>query len=165
VHCINNGERALSRKLNKAGFFPFCLYSAISLYEAVQQLLNAEYDKIGPIKLGPISELLPHNYGDGTMSGTAYTYRAAQRALFRAGKSMQVHNPTHVCALIMNVALNAPVKRDLCYRGGVDMVHLIAQVKGFTQFEKVMMANDLRKRGFPASIIGLQRILYNWGRV
>jgi hypothetical protein len=144
----------------RAGFFPCALYGATRLVDALNDLVQNKNDKSNQI-----IDLLTDLYADKPITRQADMRRTVRDAIFRAASCMHALNPTHLCGLIMNYVTEAPLKRDLCYRGTCEMSYLLTHVKGFTDIEKSMMAIDLRKKGFAASINGLPKALYSWGRI
>jgi hypothetical protein len=160
VHCIEKGEKGLSRSLKKAGFFPYALYSATRLVDRLSDAVQS-----GNNESNQLVDLLLDLYANEPAVQQASEKRVIRNAIFNAGSCMNSYNPTHRCGLIINQVTEAPVKRDLCYRDTCEMTYLLSHVRGFTETEKSLMAVDLRKKGYGTSISGLPKALYSWGRI
>lgn len=90
----------------------------------------------------------------------------------RIGVLGESYNPTHMLGLLCNYLFGAPIKRDICYRefGETDRgMHSIADVvglaSGFEQAELKAMERDLRRKGVPAGIRGIRKVLHRAGRL
>jgi hypothetical protein len=160
THAIKRGEGGLTRKLMKAGFFAWPFYNAFDLANAIREAVAAEAGEAGPV-----SNLLSELYGDPMERRSFIRSTSLNKAISRFEELMHKSNPTHTCGLIANVILGAPVKRDVCFRGAYDITLLLRYAKGFTPGEMSSMYVDLRKRGVPATIRGIRRLLYSRGRI
>jgi hypothetical protein len=74
-------------------------------------------------------------------------------------------NPTHVGALLCNRLLAAPIKRDVCYRGTLDINQTVRMATGFDADEMAAMHRDLRSRGLGLQMSGPRRWLFGTGRI
>jgi hypothetical protein len=162
THAIRRGEGELTRVLVKAGFFAWPFYNALDLIRGIRESLRTE-----TVQARPVANLLTELYEDSPRRRRRGFIRSMQldKAIKRVEELMHNSNPTHSCGLIANVILGAPVKRDVCYRGAYDITLLMRSVKGFTPDEMSSMYVDLRKRGVPATIRGVRRLLYSRGRI
>jgi hypothetical protein len=161
IHCIEKGEKGLSRALLKGGFFPHAVYNAVRVTTTLRALADAENTRSGGI-----TELLLRLHGDSRTLLQRYNRnRLIEDAILNVGTLMHRLNPTHVTGLIINVSLIAPVKRDLCYRGTCDLTAVVSYVRGFTEKELQAMTSDLRRRGFPGAMVwGMTKALWAFGR-
>jgi hypothetical protein len=162
THAIRRGEAGLTRELVKVGFFAWPFYNSFDLVNAIREAVRDE-----GVEIGPVGKLILELYGDTPRPERSPFLRSAslERAIKRIEELMHNSNPTHSCGLIANVILGAPIKRDVCYRGAYDMTLLLRSIKGFTADEMSAMYVDLRKRGVPATIRGIRRLLYSRGRI
>jgi hypothetical protein len=164
THAIVRGEAGLTRALVKAGFFAWPFFNAFDLVTATREAVRPD-----AAEAEPVGDLIIELYGDEDAlkmkrQDSLWT-RSLEKAIKKIEELMQSKNPTHSCGLLANVVLGAPVKRDVCYRGAYDMTLLLRSVKGFTPDEMSSMYVDLRKRGVPATIRGLRRLLFVRGRI
>jgi hypothetical protein len=161
THAIRRGEGGLTRALVNAGFFAWPLYNAFDLVNAIREAVRAE-----AVEAAPVGDLLTELYGDPLRLRRGLLRSiSSDRAIKKIEELMHNSNPTHTCGLVANVILGAPVKRDVCYRGACDITLLLRYVKGFTPEEMSSIYVDLRKRGVPATIRGVRRLLYSRGRI
>ncbi len=182
-HVISQGEVKLSAYLIDKGKLdpPRVLYASPSILAEISKDLHADnasalsklvaegryYGAMSP------SQILraAHRLGNAAKNGqsvdmeTLYDKAIARDTANRIVGHIENHNPTHVVAFLANNLFNAPLKRDLCYRGSYSMGFLVNQANGFDTDELYAMEQDIRKRGLPASIRGLRRILWSRGRV
>jgi hypothetical protein len=162
VYAIQKGEIGMSRVFKKAGFFPHTYYSSVAVTTALQEQIQLEN-----INDMPLTSLLIESYGGlPTREPSSYSLRLhAKRAVTQVGVIMNHVNPTHTVGLVAAKAMEAPIKRDCCYRGFYDPVSIIKHVKGFTKDELIVMEKDLRKKGTGSSVTGWRRLLYARGRI
>jgi len=85
--------------------------------------------------------------------------------IHRIGQRCELSNPTHSVALLVNVLFGGPIKRDVCYRGTLDIFQVVQHAAGFDAREREAMERDLVRRGLPASFRGIRRVLWRWGRL
>ena len=171
-HRVHRGEIRLSSALLGAGFTPEVAYKSLRLVEA---LLN-NYSGWDLKWLAEISPTHDPEFGrDGVFSNAAKSILADARTLgadlakahsFMQKKwvywwahQMETTNPMHTTGLILNVALHAPIKRDICYRGFYDISQIIRLAAGFEEAELDAMRRDLNLRALPVSYHGLDRLL------
>lgn len=180
VHAIRKGEIALSSTLVGAVGYPHCVFSSVKLRECLGCLetrnlieLFSSLASIGNygelITMSAYEPLKRWNAAFGSMKldvGQA-TEEAAYRSIIIGAlcRLAESSNPTHSLGLILNRLFEAPVKRDLGWRGMYAMADVVGQVRGFECEELKMMAADLRQRGLPASVQGFSRHLYKKGRI
>ena len=163
LHCIEKGEKKLSSTLLKGGFFPHAIYNSVRVTTTLRSLIEADNTRSDRI-----AELLLRLHGDSRAPLQRYNKRnrLIEDAILNLGSTMHHLNPTHAAGIIINVSLTAPLKRDLCYRGTYDLTQVVSSVRGFTDKELQAMISDLRRRGFPASMVwGPRKALYAFGRI
>lgn len=160
THAIHKGEIAMSRVFKKAGFFPQTYYSSVAVTTALHEQIDLEND-------ASLTSLLIESHGRlSHEQPSPYTLQLqAKRAIAKVGFTMNHLNPTHTVGLLVAKAMEAPIKRDCCYRGFYDPVSIIKHVKGFTKNELLAMEKDLRKKGTRSSVTGWRRLLYACGRI
>ena len=162
IHAILKGEIAMSRIFKKAGFFPHTYYSSVTVTNALQEQIDLEN-----INDTALTSLLIESHGGlSNEQPSLYTLQLlAKRAITKVGFTMNHLNPTHTVGLLVAKAMEAPIKRDCCYRGFYDPVSVIKHVKGFSKNELIAMEKDLRKKGTGSSVTGWRRLLYARGRI
>ncbi len=161
LHCIEKGEKGLSSALLKGGFFPHAIYNAVRVTTTLRSLIDAEN-----VRSGGITELLLRLHGDSRTPPQRHNRnRLIEDAILNLGSVMHHLNPTHAAGIIINVSLIAPLKRDLCYRGTYDLTQVVSSIRGFTEKELQAMISDLRRKGFPAAMVGTKKALRAFGRI
>lgn len=190
-HAIKRGEIGLSTRLIRKGKFspPTVLFSSASVFDAIASDLTQARDgalsrtvEVGGYDIAmPYSELsdiltkLSVGYlsGSSEKSGPSENgelVNTLQRLITneiaaRMSKLLEEHNPTHILAMVANSTFQAPLKRDLCWRGSFTLGYLLNNAKGFDEAELACIEQDIRKRGLPASIRGIARILWASSRI
>jgi hypothetical protein len=167
IHCIEKGEKGLTSALVKGGFFPHTVYNAVRVVTTLRSLVDADNTRSDRI-----TELLLRLHGDPQARLQRYSRnrlvedRLVEDAILNVGSTMNHLNPTHAAGIIINVALTAPLKRDICYRGMSDLTRVVSYVRGFTEKELQAMTSDLRRKGFPAAMLwGTRKALWSFGRI
>ena len=166
LHAIHKGEVGLTKRLRETGLVCEVFYSFPRFSSALDQC---------DLDLWQIAELSPGDaFRDISRSTILRLLRLPRHHDFHAvlmgwrraiGHYFETTNPTHVAALFCNHLFGAPLKRDICSRGPFDMSQVIRSAQGFDETEKVAMTRDLRLRGRPVSRKGIERILWNHGRI
>lgn len=180
VHAIKKGEIALSSTLVDAVGYPHCVFSSVKLRECLCHLetrslidLFSSLASIGNygnlLAMSAYEPLERWNAAFGSMKldlGQAVEESAYRSIIISAlCRVAESSNPTHSLGLILNRLFEAPVKRDLVWRGIYPLADVVGEARGFGSEELSMMAADLRQRGLPASVQGFSRHLYNKGRI
>lgn len=166
LHAIHKGEVRLSKRLRKIGMTCEALYSLSRFASALE---HCEFD------LWQVAELSPGDEFRSVSRSTILRMLRLQHtydlhAALMAWRSTIAHyfettNPTHVAALFCNHLFGAPLKRDICSRGPFDIYQVIRMAQGFDEAEKAAMSRDLRLRGRSVSRKGIQRVLWDRGRI
>jgi hypothetical protein len=170
-HAIDNGEVGLSTKLIKAGYFPSVVYTSRRLMDALSKRYETGQDidlvsKTLYATMGPrYAEMLRNlavNQPSAMLERNASSLLECTIASEIARRS-ETKNPTHTVGLLANVLLNAPIKRDIAYRGCATAGEVLRVASGYSPQEIACMERDFRIRGNPAMLTGLRRMLYNAG--
>lgn len=155
-HAIVKGEIGLSQALTKAGFLPFAAYSSsrvgLDVYETLsQQWANAELHEVLNLS---IPETLPKMHP---------REETPQQIASLVSRRMETTNPTHGGGLLCNWLYEAPLKRDLHFRGTHAVSHIVRFARGFEKPELQSIERDLKKRA-SAPVSYIDRILCRYGR-
>jgi Rhamnan synthesis protein F len=175
THAIHKGEIGLSKSLVKAGFFPSAIFTSSRLVDALSRRYEERQD------VDPISKALFATLGEKyvdllqSCAGDQPSALLDQHAstLFESkltteiAKRMESRNPTHAVGLLAHVLCNAPLKRDLVYRGTATIGEMLHLIHGFTSHEKACIERDLRIRGNPSAFANslLKQALFATGRI
>jgi hypothetical protein len=178
-HTINKGELGLSHALaSKGGWTPFTLYSSTKVRQALCQAVNesptgTELQKTLYLTLG--GQTYNDFWGRFSTATEApegvFPANDAQRTEMvcfemasRLSQMMESANPTHAAGLLCNTLFQAPLKRDLCYRGVHTQADVLELAKGFSPNELESMRQDLWRKGNGKKMNGISRILFDFGR-
>jgi hypothetical protein len=183
-HSINHGEVGFSRTLRKAGFVTTANFSSTRIASCVKDKLNDERcfaelnallrlsDSIDYFKA--LRRTVSSSAAAGSISKTppALAEVVSRDMISNLATLVETRNPTHQVGLLCNYLFGAPIKRDICYREYGDSnrgMHSIADVLLLARFfepdEMAAMSEDLRRKGVPASLRGLKRLLVKVGRI
>lgn len=180
IHAIRKGEIELSSTLVNAVGYPHCVFSSIKLHECLGRLETRNLIELfsSLASIGNYSELIAMSafeplrrwnaaFGSMKLDFSEAMEETAYRSIIIGAlcRLAESSNPTHSLGLILNRLFEAPVKRDLGWRGIYALADVVGQVRGFEGEELSMMAADLRQRGLPASVQGFSRHLYKKGRI
>jgi hypothetical protein len=170
-HAIDNGEVGLSSKLIEAGYFPSVVYTSRRLVDALSKryekgndidlISKALYATMGP-RYTEMLRNLPADQSSAMLERNASSVLECTIASEIAKRS-ETTNPTHTVGLLANVLLNAPIKRDIAYRGCATAGEVLRVASGYSPQEIACMERDFRIRGNAAMLRGLRRMLYNAG--
>jgi hypothetical protein len=165
-HAIDQGEVLLSWTLRKAGFHVGVLYSSDRVCADVRKALSREpWDR-------DVVFALKHSMGHSFYSiadedknahvfeqtmiaefdREVYVAAAADDLVHCLAHQIEVRNPTHSVALLCNILYEAPIKRDVVYRGVIHLGTLLTHCRGFDDQEKRRMRDDMKMRGTPQSL-------------
>lgn len=173
VHSINRGEVGLSSHLRKSGLICETTYSSARVVEA---LLASGWSPSQFIALSSIDRNLSINrdqiaqsylellMSDGSID-TKANHFLFQSLVARFGHCYETANPTHVGALICNALFEAPIKRDVCFRGSYDINQVISLAVGFNEEERRAMHRDLNSKGLAVSLKSFKKFLHKNGRI
>ena len=190
-HAIKRGEIGLSKHLIKKGKFspPTVLFSSASVYSAITTDLNqSEAGSLSrTVEVGGYDIAMPYSELSGLLTQLSVGLLSNPQPLgsnhqkhkivetleslisseiaSRMSELLEEHNPTHILAMAANSTFEAPLKRDLCWRGSFTLGYLINNANGFSDQELRIMEKDIRKRGLPASVRGIGRILWASSRI
>ncbi len=173
IHTIHKGEVGLSRALTKGGFFPSVAYTGRrTIVTAIERLrtkpagvtavIQATFGNMLARVLAPLDRRTERSRG--------VTSEITEEAVFadlagEISKRFENMNPTHGIGLLVNHLYEAPLKRDLAFRGTHSIGELVNLATGFSEEERSAMERDLRIRGVPSGIRGLRKMLYLTGRL
>ncbi|MGX2040492.1 hypothetical protein ACWJKU_10230 [Methylocaldum sp. MU1018] len=178
-HTILKGEFGLSNALIKWGFLPFSVVTSRSLSQRIDEigredmiflmaalLANAQIVMRYSEQLkrvGIFLGIMPENGRllDKQDIPADWIKNVLSELLI---KICELGNPTHTVGLAANQLLDAPVKRDLAYRGTHQIADILRLVRGYSEEELTAMSDDLRAKALPISIRGFKRILFAIGR-
>ncbi len=172
IHAIHQGEIGMTKALKKQGFFPHAYYRSVIVVDAInniikKQLVELKHGHINRENIVDFMNLVIESHGGlPNKKPSLYTLNLfIERALVSISRMMNHMNPTHAVGLIIARAMNAPIKRDCCYRASYDLVSVLNHVGGFNEEELAMMEKDLRKKGTGSGVSGWRRLLYARGRI
>ncbi len=193
LHAIKFGEVGMSLALiKKGGFIPKILYSVSELgskirgwnvdelsqkiilfpkelYEEISKF--DVWDNKSPSINFDISKLKYDELGNLLSAAQSNEQRAAWKVKISAEmnnilEKMEARSQIHWAGLIFIDQFNLGIiKKDFVYRGLYEMNHFIEALNkvGYPDVEEV--AAEIRKRGTPASIYGVNKILFNLGHI
>lgn len=181
LHCINKGEKGLTKALILGGFTPSVLYNSASLKKEVYKNLtcdniNTNFYEIIRSSLGSFNKKIYPSYTLNFTDGSYLSYKGKKgkfdcifsseemKCLYAEQNSTIIsylaenYNPTHGLGLLINFLYQAPIKRDLCLKWERHTFsEILFMCCGFTDSEKELMQIDLRSRGNVASLVLLSR--------
>jgi Rhamnan synthesis protein F len=174
-HAIHKGEVEFSRRMVAAGFLSRVMFNTIRVCADVLTALKSEDTDTGIVLA--LKQTMKDDYFDTIERIKNNLVFETERELLstvvaddiasRLSYHIENRNPTHSIGLLCSVLYNAPIKRDIVYRGHIELGTLISQCRGFTIKERALMGDDLRRKGLPASLTFSQRlvILYKNERI
>jgi hypothetical protein len=155
-HAVTKGEIGLSRALTKGGFLPFAVYSSsrvgLDVYETLsQQWANAELQEVLNLSIpDTLPKMLPRE-------------ETPQQIASLVSRRMEITNPTHGGGLLCNWLYEAPLKRDLHFRGTHAVSHIVRFARGFDKLELQSIERDLKRRA-TAQVSYVDKVLCKYGR-
>jgi len=180
-HRVLRGEIGLSTSLLRGGFE---LQAAYTASRFVETLMNSGSSAADLAELSPIIKevsVRDEIFAEAveTAGTAAHLARRSPSADRGSGlgvidrhrwidwfaKEMEAGNPAHSAGLILNAMVHAPLKRDVCYRGGFNVFQVLRSARGFDEAELESMREDLSQRGISVSTRGVRRILRQTGRI
>lgn len=146
-YSIKRGEIGLSKVFNKLGHRPASYYNGTKFINSLLEQFSA---RNVPERFNLVSGL--------TFRGDQFT--TVQSIVSTLGAKLTFGNPTHTVGLLANYLFEAPVKRDVCYRGTYNYIELLSSLSGFSSDELRLIENDIIRKGLPHSLRGIKKILY-----
>lgn len=160
-HCILRGELGLSRALLAAGFVPTAVYNSTRVSADVMQAIEArsndeEFEEV-------VSASLPYPFSGHEIRSLRAMDAAPARISTMIAVRMERENPTHAVGMICNRLYEAPLKKDLAYRGTTTVSHIMRFASGFSKDELALIDKSLRLRQKPTN--PFERVLQRYGRL
>ena len=174
-HTIHKGEVEFSRRMVAAGFLSRVMFNTSRVCADVLTALKSENTDPGVVLA--LKQTMKDEYFDLIERIKSNLVFEAEHKLLstvaandianRLSYHMENRNPTHSIGLLCNILYDAPIKRDIVYRGHIELGTLISQCRGFTVKERTLMNDDLRRKGLPASLAFSRRlvVLYRKERI
>jgi hypothetical protein len=167
AHAIDRGEIRFSSVLIKAGIPQYTLFRSDVISHDVIERLKGPVDDNLVLAIKHtlnLTEVARRNYGEIELKhqrdgGEALLTISPQSLAQSITAEAEFSNPTHRVGLICNVLYNAPFKRDMTYRGSIEIGTLLINCRGFSDVEKQMIREDLVARGVPQSLKANRRLL------
>ena len=181
-HSIHRGEVMLSRKLSRALGRPLCILNSTAILKKFKSIETAADLRsvmfrlwAAPAIRSKVGHLIEANFttlgfrlnDKGVQLKPTKEDRSFEKELLAidVSKLPETHNPTHAVALLVNRLFMYPVKRDICMRGWHSIGDVVSLLCGFTPDELSDIEYDLRLKAFPTSRGGINRILFDDGRI
>jgi hypothetical protein len=166
-HAIHKGEVEFSRRMVAAGFLSRVMFNTSRVCADVLAALKSENTDPGVVLA--LKQTMKDEYFDIIERIKSNLVFEAEHKLLntvvandisnRLSYHIENRNPTHCIGLLCNILYDAPIKRDVVYRGHIELGTLISQCRGFTVKERMLMNDDLRRKGLPASLTFSRRLL------
>lgn len=154
-HLIAKGEIGQSEALTRAGFVPFAVYSGSRVGRDIYETLceaSANADLLEVLSLS-----MPDQHRMTLKEGNP------QQIASLISKQMETTNPTHGGGLLCNWLFEAPLKRDLNFRGTHAVSHIVRFAQGFDKNELKSIERDLKRRA-AARQSYVDKVLCRYGR-
>lgn len=181
-HSIHRGEAMLSRRISRVFGHPHCILNSTAIMKEFKSLESAADLRsvvfrlwATPASRSSIGEVLEEgviNLGfrptdTGNKLKPTKEERNFEKQLLATdiAKLPEAHNPTHSVGLLVNRLFGYPVKRDICLRSWHHISDVAALLCGFSEDEIADIEQDLRRKGLPNSHSGINRILFEHGRI
>lgn len=175
-HTIGRGEVGLSTCISRNGFRPYVHLNSIKIGDVVESYLNADCE--GSVKSAIIATMgnmwvqkTAHERAilsviDYLYSRTDQSRKGARARIVASmmGRAAERRNPTHSVGILCNALFEAPIKRDICYRGTHSIGELVRMAMGFSDSEKDAMLSDLKSKGIVINSGRIERLLAAIGR-
>jgi Rhamnan synthesis protein F len=147
---------------------PSADHTDVSTREVLSSAIELELT--APVEPAPQYGLVAPATPQEELAGSAEPRRRGEELLwelwsFRTVQEFEGSNPSHVGGLLCNRLFGAPIRRDICYRGLVDIHQILRCAIGFSEMEMAAMERDVRARGLGARVGGLSRMLFETGRI
>ncbi len=175
-HSIDCGEVGLSADMKAAFGMPDCYISSRRLLKALEDMPEAQTMSIlecleksvwgGLTRFKEMRRLMGElPWVNGVYAESANSAPVKRFVGDIVVRLKETRNPSHAIGLISNQLFEAPIKRDICYRGVYRIAHLLQLSVGFSPEELEAIEGDLREKGLPESIVGVRRVLFLLGRI
>lgn len=155
-HLIEKGEIGQSQALTRAGFVPHAVYSGsrvgIDVFETLcEASAHAELLEVLNLSMPDPHHKQTLKQGD------------PQQIASLVSNQMETTNPTHGGGLLCNWLFEAPLKRDLHFRGTHAVSHIVRFAHGFDKAELQSIERDLKRRAASRPSY-VDKVLYKYGR-
>jgi hypothetical protein len=169
-HGINKGEVGLSEILINSGIPQYTLFRSDAIGRDVVAKLQSALDEKLVLAIKHtlnLTGVARRNYGDIILKrqrqiewDIEVTMEKSRHELAQSiVAEAEFSNPTQRLGLICSILYEAPIKRDIAYRGSIEIGTLVMNCCGFSEEEKRLIREDLVLKGLPQSLISNKRLL------